>query len=63
TNETTVFLIASVFNDQPCQELNVEAEASFEFRPETAGDYVFRFWQGKNAEGDDIYYVVDVPVE
>ena len=62
-NETTVFLIASVFNDQPCQELNVELETSFEFKPEEAGNYTFRFWQGKNADDEDIYYSVDVLVK
>ena len=62
-NETTVFLIASVLTDQPCQELNVELETSFEFKPESAGTYIFRFWQGKNADGQDVYYVFDVVVE
>lgn len=62
-NETTVFLIASVFNDQPCQELSVELETSFEFKPESVGTYVFRFWQGKNADGKDAYYIADVLVE
>lgn len=60
---TTVSLIASVLDEKPCQELNVEAETSFEFTPESAGTYVFRFWQGKNTDGQDIYYIVDVTVE
>lgn len=62
-NETTVFLIASVLDEQPCKELNIEAEASFDFKPQNKGDYIFRFWQGKGQDGEDIYYTVTVTVE
>lgn len=61
--QTTVFLIASVLDEQPCQELHVEAETSFDFNPENGGVYIFRFWQGKDENGNDIYYTIDVLVD
>lgn len=63
-NERIVAVINTVYEDIPCDPLEDElVEASFNFRvTNTSGTYVFKFWQGSDATGNDIYYIVEVPV-
>lgn len=53
-----------VFNNNGCEPL-VEsiAKQSLKFRPETVGDYTFKFWQGKDAQGADIFLTYQIVVE
>lgn len=37
--------------------------ANYTFTATGTEPYVFRFWKGKNAQGEDTYYDVEVPVE
>lgn len=49
-------------NGTTCSSPGEEEIASFIFRPLTAGQYTFRFWNGKDEEGQDIYIEYIVPV-
>jgi len=62
-NQRTVAVITTVFTDRQCEPLdNVEVEVSFNFQVNGSGPYVFRFWQGEDDNGNDMYYIVEVPV-
>ena len=62
-NQKTVAIISTVFPDQDCQVFeNEEVEVTLNFRVNDIDPYVFRFWQGEDENGNDIYYVVEVPV-
>lgn len=62
-NIRTISIINTVFPDQQCETYeNEEEEVSFNFQVSSFDTYVFRFWQGKDANGNDTYFVVEVPV-
>ena len=62
-NQRTIAIINTVFSDQECETFEYELEeVSFNFQVNSFEDYVFRFWQGEDINGNDIYYVVEVPV-
>lgn len=62
-NQRTVAVINTVYPNQNCETFeNQLEEVSFNFRVISNGTYIFRFWQGEDDNGDDIYYIVEVPV-
>lgn len=64
-NEVTVVVMNTVYENQECEVFGPEeedVEVSFSFRVNDAENYIFKFWQGEDATGNDLYYVVDVPV-
>ena len=62
-NQRTVAVVNSVFTNQNCGiSEDAEAEATFNFKVTSNGTYVFKFWQGKDESGTDLYYIVEVPV-
>lgn len=62
-NERTVAVINTVYENADCQPLDEAlAETSFNFKATSNGTYVFKFWQGEDASGNDIYYIIEVPV-
>ena len=62
-NQRTVAVINSVFPNQNCGlSEEAEVEATFNFKVTSNGTYVFKFWQGKDESGTDLYYIVEVPV-
>ncbi len=61
-NQRTVAVINTVYN-RDCQQFEDEiVEVSFNFMVNNNGTYVFRFWQGEDENGNDTYYIVEVPV-
>lgn len=62
-NQRTVAVINTVYPNQDCG-LSEEAdvEATFNFKVTNNGTYIFKFWQGKDENGTDLYYIVEVPV-
>ncbi|MCB0447044.1 MAG: hypothetical protein KDD03_05935 [Gelidibacter sp.] len=62
-NQRTVAVINSVNQSQNCTtyEDNL-VEVSFNFMVNNTGTYVFRFWQGEDDNGNDMYYIVEIPV-
>ena len=62
-NQRTVAVVNSVFPNQNCGfSEDTVAEATFNFKVTSNGTYVFKFWQGKDESGTDLYYIVEVPV-
>lgn len=62
-NERTVAIIEAFFNGpDSCYELNELKEVTISFKATTEDLYVFKFWQGKDDNGEDQYLVVEVPV-
>ncbi|MFD1161648.1 MULTISPECIES: hypothetical protein [Hwangdonia] len=62
-NERTVAAINYVFNNNSCDTLTDElVEATFNFIVTSNGSYIFKFWQGEDASGEDQYLIIEVPV-
>ena len=64
----TIAVINTVFeesNTVTCEDLSGQMEErTFQFYAGAlVGSYVFRFWQGEDENGDDIYMVYEVPIE
>ena len=62
-NERIVAPIDYVFEENDCQNLTDElVEETFNFVVTSNGSYIFKFWQGEDANGDDKYLIIEVPV-
>lgn len=62
-NERTVAAINYVFERNNCEDLTDElVEATFNFIVTSNGSYIFKFWQGEDANGEDQYLIKEVPV-
>lgn len=62
-NQRTVAIINTVYPNSQCDDLVDEiVEVTFNFVVNNNGTYVFRFWQGEDENGNDTYYIVEVPV-
>ena len=60
-HERTVAIVSTYFaSNNNCTALEAETEASFRFNATEAGTYTFKFWQGKNDEGEDEYLIYEV---
>ncbi len=64
-NERTVAIINTVFTDRSCEDIEEpenEVEVALNFLPGNSSSYVFRFWQGRDTDGEHQFLVVEVPV-
>lgn len=62
-NERTVAPIDFVYSEDSCQNLTDElVEETFNFIVTSNGSYIFKFWQGEDANGEDQYLIIEVPV-
>ena len=61
-NERTVAVINTVYTDRDCIGANEEIEVSFNIFVNSLETYVFKFYQGENENGQDLYHIVEVPV-
>ncbi len=62
-NERTVAPINYVFNRNNCETLNDElVEQTFNFIVTSNGSYIFKFWQGEDADGESQFLTIEVPV-
>ncbi|WP_051269822.1 hypothetical protein [Flavobacterium suncheonense] len=60
----TVAVEAIVFNGNECEPLTESiATQNLKFRPEATGEYTFKFWQGKDEQGTDIFLTFQILVE
>ncbi len=64
-NERTVAVVNLVVNPDNCRDLEDTAsvEESLEFFVGNEESYVFRFWQGRDDQGNNQYLTIEVPVE
>ena len=62
-NQRTIAIIATVFPDQDCEVFDYEpVEATLNLQVNSFDPYIFKFWQGEDENGNDTYYIVEVPV-
>jgi|UniRef100_UPI00404B7BE7 hypothetical protein len=62
-NQRTIAVVTTVYQNNDCLVLiDEEAQATFNFMVNSNGTYVFKFWQGEDENGNDLYYIVEVPV-
>jgi len=63
TTVRNVVVFGSVRTDREfCTEETIEEQATFNFVCNYSDTYMFRFWQGVSAEGEQEYFEVEVPV-
>ena len=62
-NTRTIAIRNVVFERDNCNPTSTElTEVSFNFHVTNNGSYIFKFWQGTDANGEDVFYEVEVPV-
>ncbi|MFD2822457.1 hypothetical protein ACFS5M_02175 [Lacinutrix iliipiscaria] len=62
SNERTVAIVTTVFENNDCEEISAELEAEFNFRATELGSYIFKFWQGTDDTGEDLFVTYEIPV-
>ncbi|KAA1247653.1 hypothetical protein [Aquimarina sp. RZ0] len=64
SNERTVAVVNVVFDDRVCQDLeqNDMVETSLNFLVGSEDSYIFRFWQGRDDQGENQFLTIEVPV-
>lgn len=63
TTVREVVAIGSMFVDQQCVQVVAEQQQSFIFEVIYDQPYLFRFWQGTDADGEPMFLDIEVPVE
>lgn len=61
-HERTIAVVNSVYTNLDCAQQSGEVTVSFEFSVTGTETYIFKFYQGKDSNGQDQYYLVEVPV-
>jgi hypothetical protein len=61
-HERTIAVVNTVYNDPTCEPEPEQVEVNMDFMVTGDDVYVFKFFQGIDEEGQDLYYVVEVPV-
>ena len=62
-NTRTIAIQTAVETNKVCtQELPPLSEVSFNFIVNNNGSYIFKFYKGKDANGEDIFENVEIPV-
>lgn len=62
-NTRTIAIQTAVKNNQICtQEIPPLSETSFNFIVLNNGSYIFKFYKGKDTNGEDIFENVEIPV-
>ncbi|TPN87951.1 hypothetical protein [Aquimarina algicola] len=63
-NIRTIGAIHIVLDREDCENLQDEtlSQASFRFFVGEEESYVFRFWQGRNEEGENQFLIIEIPV-
>jgi len=63
-NVRTIAVESAVKIQNNCQELteNNLYECTFDFLVTSNGSYVFKFWQGKDEQGNDMFLEYEIPV-
>lgn len=62
-NVRTIAIESIVFEQDGCEELeSVLVEKKLNFHVTNNGSYIFKFWQGKNTIGEDVFLEYEIPV-
>ncbi len=62
TTVRNVVVIGTVFSDSTCPPEMEEVEVAFDFVVLYNQTYTFRFWQGKDENGENLFLEIEVPV-
>lgn len=64
SNERTVSVVNVVVNDRECEDLSQSdlIDASINFIVGLEDSYVFRFWQGRDDQGENQFLIREIPV-
>ena len=62
-NIRTIAIINTVYDSDTCEAINLEQEQSFNFIVTNEEPYIFKFWQGEDANGENIYLTMEIPVQ
>lgn len=65
TENTIVFDVVNIYTaGANCVEDDtLTANVSFDFVAEEEESYIFKFWQGVDDQGDDLYLTLEIPVD
>lgn len=61
-HERTIAVVDVVYTNAECEETNELVTVSFDFSVTSLDTYLFKFYKGKDDNGDDIYHLVEIPV-
>ncbi|MCA0131347.1 hypothetical protein [Winogradskyella alexanderae] len=61
-HERTIAIVNTVYTNINCSEFSESITVNFEFSVTGTETYIFKFYQGKDENGQDKYYLVEVPV-
>jgi len=62
-NTRTIAIQTAVQNNQVCtQQIPPLSEVSFNFMVNNTGSYIFKFYKGEDANGQNIFEEVEIPV-
>jgi hypothetical protein len=61
-NQRTIAVVNTVYFRNDCTEVNDLVEVSLDITVNSTETYVFRFYQGKDDQGNDQYHIIEVPV-
>lgn len=62
-NQRTITVINIVYEENNCEPLTDElVERTFDFKVLYDQTYVFKFWQGEDEDGNDLFLTYEVPV-
>jgi hypothetical protein len=63
-NVRTIAVNSLVYDNTSCEDISPDQlyEATLDFYVTSNGSYVFKFWQGKNDQGEDVFLEYEIPV-
>jgi len=61
-NERSVSAIFSEFEDASCEEISEPSYSVLQFKPENSGIYTFRFWNGLDENGQDVFIIKEIEI-
>jgi|SRR5690606_35194905 len=61
-NERTVAIIAAEVEEPNCTDITEIESFTLKFRPERPGTYSFRFWNGKDENGQDKFIIREIEI-
>lgn len=61
-SERTVSVITSQIEGSGCTEMTESESFTLNFKPEESGIYTFRFWSGKDENGQDIFLIREIQI-
>lgn len=61
-NERTVSIITSEIQESGCTDVTKVESFTLKFSPERSGIYTFRFWNGKDENGQDTFIIREIEI-